>query len=353
MSGRVFVMAGGGTGGHVIPGIAVARELAAHGHQPLFIGTRSGMEARLVPAAGFPIEWIETGGLKGLGLLRRLRTLFELPTAILAARRILRRHRAAGVFSMGGYVAAPVVLAAALSGIPVLLMEPNAMPGLTNRRLARFARRALVSFPEAIPFFPTGRAELAGLPVRSEFFHLPDLPPASPPRVLITGGSRGSRTLNLAARALAQTADLPCTVTLQTGRDMHAEISAAISNPLFEVVPFLEDMPGRFAQSDLLICRSGAGSVAELAAAGKPAILVPYPFAADDHQMANARAMERAGAARVVPDKEMDGPRMLREIQVCLDNAHLATMSRAARSQAKPGAASRAASLLEEFARTN
>lgn len=353
MSGRVFVMAGGGTGGHVIPGIAVARELAARGHRPLFIGTRNGMEAKLVPAAGFPIEWIAIGGLKGLGLVRRLRTLVELPASILAARRILKAHRAAGVFSMGGYAAAPVVLAAASAGIPVVLMEPNAMPGMTNRRLARFARRALVSFDEALPYFPTGRAELAGLPVRAEFFALPDKPRANPPRVLITGGSRGSRTLNLAAQTLAQTPGLPCAVTLQTGRDMHAEISASIANPAFEVVPFLDDMPRAFAAADLLICRSGAGAVAELAAAGKPAVLVPYPYAADDHQMANARALERAGAARVVPDKEMDGPRMLREIQACLENANLESMSRAARAQAKPGAAARAAALLEEYAGTN
>ena len=146
MSKRVFVMAGGGTGGHVIPGIAVARELAVRGHQPLFIGTRAGMESRLVPAAGFPIEWVEAGGLKGLSLVERARTVVELPGSVWNARRILRDHQAAGVFSMGGYAAAPVVLAAALSGTPVVLMEPNAMPGMTNRRMARFARRALVRF---------------------------------------------------------------------------------------------------------------------------------------------------------------------------------------------------------------
>ena len=350
MPGRVFVMAGGGTGGHVIPGIAVARELAARGHQPVFVGTRAGMEARLVPAAGFPIEWVEIGGLKGLGLVRRARSVVELPSSVWTARRILKSRHAAGVFSMGGYAAAPVVIAAALSGTPIVLMEPNAMPGMTNRRMARFARRALVSFPEALPFFPAGRAEIAGLPVRPEFFALPAKLRSAPPVVLITGGSRGSRTLNLAAQALAASSSLPVRVILQTGRDMHAEISSAISNPNFEVVPFLDDMPQAFAAADLLVCRSGAGAVAELAAAGKPAILVPYPYAADDHQMANARAMERAGAARVVPDKEMDGARMLREIQACLENSQLETMSAAARSQAKPGAAARAATLLEEYA---
>ncbi|MBI2685343.1 MAG: undecaprenyldiphospho-muramoylpentapeptide beta-N-acetylglucosaminyltransferase [Acidobacteria bacterium] len=350
MPQRVFVMAGGGTGGHVIPGIAVARELTVRGHQPVFIGTRDGMESRLVPAAGFPIEWIEIGGLKNLSLVRRARTLIELPSSVLAARRILRRYNAAGVFSMGGYAAAPVVLAAALAGIPVVLMEPNAMPGMTNRRMARFARRALVNFSEALPYFPHDRAEIAGLPVRPEFFALPEKPRADPPVVLVTGGSRGSRTLNLATKGLIDLLRRPVKIILQTGRDMYAELAAAIRHPDIDIVPFIDDMPKAYAQADLLVCRSGAGTVAELAAAGKPAILVPYPYAADDHQMANARAMERAGAARVTPDKEFDGPRMLREIEACLENGNLESMARAARAQAKPGAASRAAHLLEEYA---
>ncbi len=353
MPSRVFVMAGGGTGGHVIPGIAVARELATRGHQPLFIGTRQGMEARLVPAAGFPIEWIAIGGLKGLGLLRRLRTAAQLPVSVWRAHRILSGHRAAGVFSMGGYAAGPVVIAAALARLPIVLMEPNAMPGLTNRRLARFARRGLVSFSEALPFFPNGRAELAGLPVRPEFFALPPRPRSTPPVVLVTGGSRGSRTLNYATRALLPLlAGLPLRIILQTGADMHPEL-APLAAPNVEVRPFLDDMPSAFAQADLIVCRSGAGAVAELAAAGKPAILVPYPYAADDHQMANARALERAGAARVVPDKEFDGPRMLHEIQAALDSNHLESMAAAARTLARPGAAARAAALLDEYAGAN
>jgi len=351
MSGRVFVMAGGGTGGHVIPGIAVARELRSRGHAPRFIGTHDGMEAKLVPAAGFPIEWIEIGGLKGLTLVRRARTMIELPTSVWAARRILNEHHVAGVFSMGGYVAAPVVMAAALAGIPVVLMEPNAMPGMTNRRLARFARRSLVSFSDALAYFPQGRVEVAGLPVRPEFFALPEKVRANPPVVLVTGGSRGSRTLNLAVRSIAPLLPEPVRIILQTGRDMFAELSSLASDSI-QVVPFLEDMPQAFAQADLIVCRSGAGAVAELAAAGKPAILVPYPYAADDHQMANARAMERAGAARVVPDAEFDGPRMFTELQSAFRNGTLESMARSARGLAKPGAAARVASLLEEYANT-
>lgn len=350
MEKRVFVMAGGGTGGHVIPGIAVARELVHRGHQPVFIGTRGGMEARLVPAAGFPIEWVEIGGLKGLSLVRRARTAFELPGSVWDARRILKDRHAAGVFSMGGYAAAPVVLAAALCGTPIVLMEPNAMPGMTNRRMAHLANRALVSFNEAMPYFPFERVEIAGLPVRAEFFALPLKPRSAPPVVLVTGGSRGSRTLNHAILGLIPLLNQPVKIILQTGRDMFDEMNAAIGHPNITVVPFIDDMPGIFAQTDLIVCRSGAGAVAELAAGGKPAILVPYPHAADDHQMANARAMERAGGARVVADKEMNGPRLLQEIEACLADSNLESMARAARAQAKPGAAARAATLLEEYA---
>lgn len=347
MRGRAFIMAGGGTGGHVIPGIAVAREFAARGHHPVFIGTREGMEARLVPKAGFPIEWISIGGLMGLGVARKLRTLVELPRSVWTARGLLRKHRAAGVFSMGGYAAAPVVMAAALNGTPVVIMEPNAMPGMTNRRLARFARKALVSFEEALPFFPEGRAEVAGLPVRQAFFEIRHREPASPPRVLITGGSRGARTLNQAAKGLA---GAPVTLAVQTGAELRDEVAAAL--PAAEVTAFIDDMPGAFAAADLVICRSGAGTVAELAAAGKPAILVPYPYAADDHQMANASSMERAGAARVVADRDCTAERLLAEIGACLQPGVLESMAAAARRRAMPGAAARAADLLEQYAET-
>lgn len=347
---HVFIMAGGGTGGHVIPGIAVARELQARGHNAVFVGTREGMEAKLVPQAGFPIEWISIGGIKGLGLLRKLRTFIELPRSVWTARGILRRHNAAGVFSMGGYAAAPVVMAAALTGTPVVLMEPNAMPGMTNRRLARFARTALVSFDDALRFFPEGRAELAGLPVRDEFFRLQPKLLAKPARILVTGGSRGARTLNLAARGLAGVVDIA--VTLQTGRDMLEGVTADCKGTCIEATAFIDDMPRAFSEADLVVCRSGAGAVAELAAAGKPAILVPYPFAADDHQMANARAMERAGAARVIADKECTRERLAREVESCLQPETLAAMAAAAKSRAMPGAAKRAADLLEQYAGT-
>src|SRR5258708_6156919 len=197
---RTFLMAGGGTGGHVIPLIAVARELAARGHKPLFIGTRAGFEARLVPDAGFAIEWIEIGGLKRVGLARIVRTLGQLPSSVRRVMGILERERPAAVFSLGGYAAGPAVLAALLKRIPIVVMEPNAVPGFTNRRIARFVKHALLAFPETSKYFPRGRSEVTGLPVRSEFFEIPARTPSGTLNVFITGGSQGSRTLNLAAR---------------------------------------------------------------------------------------------------------------------------------------------------------
>jgi UDP-N-acetylglucosamine--N-acetylmuramyl-(pentapeptide) pyrophosphoryl-undecaprenol N-acetylglucosamine transferase len=351
-----FVMAGGGTGGHVIPAIAVARELRARGHRPLFIGTRSGFEAKLVPAAGFEIEWIEIGGLKSVGVRQTLRTLAQMPASFARVSRLLRKTRPAAVFSMGGFAAGPVVLAALRRRLPVVIMEPNAMPGLTNRRIARFVERALVSFPETARWFPPGRTEITGLPVRAEFFREAPRVPGEKLNLLITGGSRGSRTLNNAARAawpLLREAAFPIRLVHQTGVDACAEIARefAATGLEGEVRSFIEDMPAAFGEADLVVCRSGAGTVAELAAAGKPSILVPFPFAADDHQRKNAEAMANAGAARIVLDAEMDGARLVSEIRLFAENPRALKQTGAnARKFAHPDAARRAAEVLEEAA---
>src|SRR5258706_9597290 len=194
-----IVMAGGGSGGHVVPLLAVARELRAGGHDCLFIGSRTGFEAKLVPHAGFPLEYIQIGGLKRVGALRTIQTLGQLPLSVLRVRGMLNAHLPSAVFSMGGYAAGPVVLAALWKRLPVVVMEPNAMPGLTNRQIGRFVWRALLNFPEAAGFFPQGRSEITGLPVRPEFFAIPPKPLGSNVTVLITGGSQGSRPLNEAA----------------------------------------------------------------------------------------------------------------------------------------------------------
>jgi UDP-N-acetylglucosamine--N-acetylmuramyl-(pentapeptide) pyrophosphoryl-undecaprenol N-acetylglucosamine transferase len=249
-----------------------------------------------------------------------------------------------------------VVIAAIFRRLPVIVMEPNAMPGLTNRRISRFVARALLSFPETARWFPRGRTEITGLPVRPEFFREPRRVPGEKLNVLITGGSRGSRTLNNAAREswpLFRDASLPVRIVHQTGADAHAAIAAdfAAAGVDGEVCPFIEDMPAAFAGADLVVGRSGAGAVAELAAAAMPSILVPFPFAADDHQRKNAEAMARAGAARLVADSEMNGRRLFEEIRAFAGQpATLAEMGENARKFAHPDAARRAASVLEEVA---
>jgi UDP-N-acetylglucosamine--N-acetylmuramyl-(pentapeptide) pyrophosphoryl-undecaprenol N-acetylglucosamine transferase len=352
-----FVMAGGGTGGHVIPLLAVARELRSRGHQVTFVGVRRGMEAKLVPAENFPIEWVEIGGLNRVGLRQALSTLIALPVSIWQAAKILRKTKPAVVFSLGGYVAGPVLLAALWQQIPIVVMEPNAIPGFTHRKLARFVSRALVSFPETARWFPKGRTEITGLPVRDEFFVVPPKPLTDTVTVLITGGSQGSRTLNRAAEEswpLWKDTLFPgrkVRLIHQTGARMFDEL-----NPRFkasgvegEVSAFL-NMPEAFAKADIVVGRSGMGNVSEVAAAGKPSILVPFPGASDNHQLKNAEALEKAGAARLVLDQEMNGARLVSEVCALIrDPQTLEKMSATARTFAKPGAAGRAADILESL----
>ncbi len=347
----VFVMAGGGTGGHVIPSIAVARELQQKGHEVFFIGTRQGYEGRLVPESGFRIEWIEIGGLMRVGLAQTIRTLLQLPVSAMRCWRML--DGVAGVFSMGGYVAAPVMIAAWLRRIPIVIMEPNAMPGVTNRRFGKIAQKVLVSFEEAARHFPKDKVEVTGLPVRKEFFEIPDREPQGQLTVLITGGSQGSRRLNQAVEeAWPLLGNMGVYLIHQAGKTDYDAVltkfrAASVAGQL---LPFISDMPEAFSQADVVVCRSGAGTVSELAAAGKPSILVPFPFAADDHQMHNAKALEKIGAAVVVRDQEMSGSRLARELAK-LDAERLRQMGRAARQFSKPGAAARAAEMLLQLAR--
>ena len=353
-----FVMAGGGTGGHVIPALAVARELRARGHRAVFIGLRRGMEAKLVPAEKFPIEWIETGALKRVGPWQTAKTLGGLPFGVWEAARFLKRVQPNAIFSMGGYVAGPVLLAALWTRIPVAMMEPNAVPGFTHRHLSRYAARALVSFPESARWFPAGRTEVTGLPIREEFFSVALKPlPKQPDRVttvLITGGSQGSRRLNLAAEeSWPLWPKRSVRLIHQTGARMYDKLAPRFhkSGVVGEISAFIADMPHAFAEADIGVSRAGMGAVSELAAAGKPSILVPFPGASDDHQLHNARAMEKAGATRLVLDDDMTGPRLVEEVtRLTADRASLEAMGAVARSIAKRGAAVRAATILEDLA---
>ena len=345
-------MAGGGSGGHVVPALAVARELALEGHQPHFIGTRRGMEARLVPAEGYPIDWIEIGGLNRVGLAKALTSLSAIPGSVVRSLFLLGRLKPAAIFSMGGYVAGPVLIAAVLRRIPIIAMEPNAVPGLTHRRLAKRFERALVTFPETARLFP--RSEVTGLPVRHEFFQIPPLRRGERLTVLITGGSQGSRTLNRAAEASWPLWE-PGEVRLihQTGRAAFEEIEPRFAKATIdgELVPFFDEIAAKFAEADIIVCRSGMGTVTELSASGRPSILVPLPTSADDHQRHNAEAMVRAGGGRMVLDRELTGPRLVEEIRsMAAEPGLLAKMGESAHGIAKPDAARRAARILAEYA---
>ena len=350
-----FVLTGGGTGGHIFPALAVAQVLRDRGHRILFIGTREGMEARLVPEAGYDMEFIRSGALNRVGLRKQLQTALQLPLGVLTASGILRKFQPRAVFSMGGFVAGPVVLATSVFRIPLVVMEPNAVPGFANRKMARYVYRALLGFEATRKWFPPSRSEVTGLPVRPEFFGV------EPKRggqftVLITGGSRGSRTLNRASQEswpLFRNSGAPVRIIHQTGAAEHEALAQEFKNASLdgEVVPFIHNMANTFRQVDVIIGRSGAGAVNEIAAAKMASLLVPFPFAADDHQRRNAEVMTEAGAARMVPDSELTGQRLFEEVEkLRTDPAAINAMRTRVQQFAKPDAAQRAADVLEQAA---
>ena len=350
-----FVLTGGGTGGHIFPALAVARVLKQSGHNVLFVGTSDGMESRIVPENGFEIEFIHSGGFNRVGLRVQLQTAIQLPLGLLGGIQLLRRFRPAAVFSMGGYVAGPVMIAALLCRIPLVVMEPNAIPGIANRKIAGRVYRALLGFESARKWFPHGKTEVTGLPVRPEFFQI-EAPQNYVFTLLITGGSRGARTLNRASReswSLFRKSGVPVRIIHQCGPAEHAELSREFADAGIEgeIVSFIRDMAAAYARADLILARAGAGAVNEIAAGGMPSVLVPFPFAADDHQKRNAEELVKAGAARMVLDAEMNGERLFHEVEgLRNDREELARMRASVRQFAKPGAAERAAEVLEEAA---
>ncbi len=347
-------MAGGGTGGHVMPLLAVARELQAEGHQSVFIGTRKGFEARLVPPAGFPLEFIDIGGLNRVGVLRTLRSLAQLPFSVLRSRQLLDKHQASAVFSLGGYAAGPVVLAALWKRSPLVVMEPNAMPGLTNRKIGRFVYRALLSFHDAARFFPPGKSEITGLPVRPEFFRIAPKHRDAKLTILITGGSQGSRTLNEAAHgswSYFREARFPVRFLHQTGTAAHAALAQkfAESGMEGEVTPFIDDMPSAFAHADLVICRAGAAPWRNWRLPASRPSWFPCPLPPTSINCATRKRSRRAGASVLVMDREMDGGRLFEEVQkLRLRPELLHRMGERAKTFAHPDAARHAANVLEQ-----
>lgn len=355
---RVLIAAGG-TGGHIYPGIAVAREVMRRdpSSEVRFVGTARGLETRLAPRAGFELSIIESAGLKGVGALRFLRALALLPKSLFGARRVIRAFRPGIVVGAGGYVSGPVLLMAALAGRPTLVMDSNALPGWTNRVLARFVDKAAVSFAEALPYF-RGKGVLTGNPVRSEFFEIP-AKPRDPSRVslLVFGGSQGSRAINdaiIAALQHLRSLQNILRITHQTGeaefeRVRHSYETAGWSEDV-AFCRYIDDMVAEFAKADLIICRAGATTSAELIAAGKAAIMVPFPLAADDHQRKNAETLESAGAARLILQKDLTGERLANEV-VSLVSApeEITRMENASRRLARPDAAAATVDLMEEL----
>jgi UDP-N-acetylglucosamine--N-acetylmuramyl-(pentapeptide) pyrophosphoryl-undecaprenol N-acetylglucosamine transferase len=346
------IIAGGGTGGHIYPGVAIAQEFKRRDAdaQILFVGTARGLETKIIPREGFNLELIDVGALKRVGFVNRVKSLMMLPKSFLDVRSLIKRVRPDVVIGVGGYASGPVVLTAALMDTPTLVAEQNALPGFTNRTLARFVKAAAVSFEEAKGFFGE-KAEITGNPVRAEFFDVPVKHAGDVIHVLITGGSQGARAINEAVIGalplLAEEKDR-VSFTHQTGENDFYRVRDAYENSGLsaDVRPFIEKIVEEFAAADLVISRAGATTVAELAAAGKPAIMIPFPFAADDHQRKNAEAVERAGAGRMILQAELTPERLAKELLWLIhDPPKLGRMAEAGKRLGRPDAAKRVVDL--------
>jgi UDP-N-acetylglucosamine--N-acetylmuramyl-(pentapeptide) pyrophosphoryl-undecaprenol N-acetylglucosamine transferase len=351
------ILAGGGTGGHVIPAIAIAHELRSrYNAEVIFVGTSRGIETRLVPAAGYELKLVEVGALKRVSILTRLKTMTALPRAILSAAGIIKDFRADVVIGVGGYASGPAMLAAALRRVPSLVFEPNVVPGFANKIAAPFAKAAAVHFQETCRYFKN--CEVTGVPVRQAFFEIPPRPGDSPPSLLLFGGSQGARALNRAlVGSLSQLyARIPgLRIVHQTGERELPEMRAAYETAAVpaEVFAFITDMPSAFANADLILCRSGASTVAEIAAAGKPAIFVPFPGATDDHQLRNAELLARNDAAVLIHETELTPQRLVETIiGLFADRDRLRKMSTNARALAHPDAAAHVAQIAARLAGT-
>ncbi|MFN2579150.1 MAG: undecaprenyldiphospho-muramoylpentapeptide beta-N-acetylglucosaminyltransferase [Pyrinomonadaceae bacterium] len=351
---RVLIAAGG-TGGHIYPGIAVAKEIMRRDTTSVvrFVGTARGLENRLVPQAGFELSLIESAGLVNMGLLQRLRGLLVLPKSFLAARRVIKAFAPDVVVGAGGYVSGPVLMTASIMGLPTVLMESNAVPGFTNRRLARFVDAAAVSFAAALPYFP-GKGVVTGNPVRREFFDIPSKQrDGENVSLLLFGGSQGSRALNdamiEALPHLAPDRDR-LHVTHQTGPADLVRIRDAYAKQGWtnaEVREYIDEMMTAFATHDLIVSRAGATTSAELMAAGKAAIMVPLPGQLE--QRRNAEAMQGAGAARMILQEELTGKRLAKEIMSLIDSPQkISEMEAASRKAARKDAAAAAVDLIEQ-----
>lgn len=345
------IIAGGGTGGHLFPGVAVAEEVTTRqkGNEVLFVGTSRGLEARVIPELGYPLELIQVEGLKGRGLTARVRGMSRLPLALVACLRIIRRFKPDMAIGVGGYASGPMILAAWLCGLPTAVLEQNTVPGVTNRILGKIVKRVFVMFEASRDYFPLGKVEVYGNPIRRQLLENFLRPPVPGPegmlRILVLGGSQGAHTLNLrmleAVEALkARWPNLR--VTHQTGaRDeelvkaRYAELEAPA-----EAHAFIKDMSSAYRGADLVVCRAGATTLAEVMVARRASILVPFPHATDNHQELNGQAMVDAGAALMRAERELDGPGLAQMIVELMDDPErLREMEQAASRAGRPEAA--------------
>lgn len=340
-----LLFAGGGTGGHVYPLIAVAEAVRAMAPavRIVFVGTERGLEARAVPKAGYELELMRVLPLRGAGVLGFLRGARRAFGAVPEARALVRRLAPAAVLSVGGYAAGPASLAAWSLDVPLALLEPNSVIGLANRLVAPLAGRAYLAFPEAERHFRKERILRAGVPLRPGFAPVPPPLEGERLRLLVLGGSQGAKALNDAVPRALATLGGRVEVVHQAGAAAEASVRALYAElgvPNVTVVPFIDDMPAALAAAELVVGRSGAGAVSEMCAVGRPGLLVPYPYAAGDHQRVNAEALVRAGAARLVPNRDADPARLSREIDTLVhDRTLLSSMAAAARRAGKPEAA--------------
>lgn len=354
-----ILIAAGGTGGHIYPGIAVAKEIVRRDAESkvLFVGTERGLETKIVPENDFELALINSAGLKNVGFLGKIKGLLILPKSFLEARKLIREFKPDTVVGAGGYVSGPVLLMASLMRVPTLVMDSNALPGFTNRRLAPFVSKAALTFDEALPYFGK-KGIVTGNPVRWEFFDIKPRTRGERVNLLIFGGSQGARAINNAmteALPFLEADKYKLNVVHQTGESDFEKIEELYKRAGWEtadVREYISDMVSEFAESDLIICRAGATTCAELAAAGKAAMMIPLPTAADDHQRKNAEALERAGAAKMILQKDLSGEKLAQEIKSFISSPEKITaMETSAKKLAKADAAKATVDIIENLAK--
>src|SRR5580704_2177122 len=350
-----LLIAGGGTGGHVIPALAIAQEWLSRGkeREVVLVGTERGIEMKLVPQAGLPLETLRVAGLKGKGGATLLRNLAMLGPAMSDARRVLRKHKPIAAFGVGGYAAGPMMLATWFSRVPNVIFEPNAEAGLTNKLLAKISKRIATGYEISAKAWGK-KAVVTGCPVRSEFFSIAPRRLEKPFRLLVTGGSQGALPIN---RTFVDAMDLlaarknELSIVHQSGERDYNAVRAAYARREInaEVVPFLTNMAERFAWADVIVCRAGAITAAEIAAAGRAAIFIPFGAATDSHQLRNAQEMAGAGAGRLIIERELTAPRLANEVFSLIDHPEqIEKQSRAALTLSRPNATRDIVNLIEE-----